>query len=136
MKATSGARSEGLVCFMEFQSNFWQHLDQLVNEAELVIDRPKGSAHPRLPQITYPLDYGYLAGTTAIDGGGIDVWVGSKGAAAGPPQAIICTVDLFKQDAEIKILLGCTQADIETILSSVNTNSQAGMLVLRPEPPA
>lgn len=43
----------------------------------IVIDRPKGSAHPRYPNLIYPFDYRYIKDTTAADGEGIDIWVGS-----------------------------------------------------------
>jgi len=56
--------------------DFWQALDLLVEEHELVIDRPAGSAHPRYLSFVYPLDYGYLKGTASSDGSGIDVWRG------------------------------------------------------------
>lgn len=55
---------------------FWNALDELVANSEIVIDRPKGSAHPRFPNFIYKVDYGFLNNTTAMDGGGIDVWVG------------------------------------------------------------
>ena len=57
--------------------SFWEALDTLAAESEIIIDRPKGSAHPRYPGFIYPLDYGYLKATTSMDGGGIDVWRGS-----------------------------------------------------------
>ena len=56
--------------------DFWGGLAHLIAEHPLVIDRPKGLPHPRFPEVVYPLDYGYLEGTQAIDGGGIDVWRG------------------------------------------------------------
>lgn len=34
-------------------------------------------AYPCYPDLIYPIDYGYLAGTSAMDGGGIDVWCGT-----------------------------------------------------------
>jgi inorganic pyrophosphatase len=83
---------------------FWDALDQLVAHAKVVIDRLKGSRHPRYPEIVYPLDYGYLDGTTAVDGGGVDVFRGSL--AAPSIVGALCTVDLMKKDVEIKILLG------------------------------
>jgi inorganic pyrophosphatase len=43
----------------------------------MVIDRPKASAHPRFPEFIYPVDYGYLAGTTGGDGDPIDICVGT-----------------------------------------------------------
>ena len=59
------------------EERFWDLAGELVGSSEVVIDRPRGSAHPKWGHIVYPLDYGYLARTTAMDGGGIDVWVGS-----------------------------------------------------------
>ena len=56
---------------------FWQTLDALVAKSEIIINRPKGSAHPYYANFIYPLDYGYLKGTAAMDGG-VDIWQGSK----------------------------------------------------------
>jgi inorganic pyrophosphatase len=109
--------------------DFWQRLDELVQTSEIVIDRPRGSAHPRYPGIIYPLDYGYLAGTTAADGGGIDIWVGSMNA--GHVTGIISTVDLYKRDAETKILLGCTLDEAHIALATHRTGSQSALLTLR-----
>jgi len=97
----------------QFNSEFWQALDKLVAESKIIIDRPKGSRHPKYPDHIYPLDYGYLEGTTAMDGGGIDVWKGSNGDYI---DAIICTVDLLKHDSEIKILIGCTEEEKQLAL--------------------
>ena len=114
------------------ENGFWHKLDQLVTEHELVIDRPKGSQHPRYPEMLYPLDYGYLADTQAADGDGIDVWVGSL-----PEQkvtAVVCTVDMLKRDTEIKLLLGCTPQEMQTILDFHNDNSdwQSAIGIERP----
>ena len=109
---------------------FWLLADKLVASHEIVIDRPQGSRHPRLPNIVYPLDYGYLADTGAIDGGGIDAWRGSL-----PDRrviGVIATIDLFKRDAEIKLLIGCTELEASQALATHNQESQAGILFLRP----
>ncbi len=42
----------------------WTRLDGLVASRDVVIDRPKGTTHPRFPGLVYPLDYGYLKGTS------------------------------------------------------------------------
>src|SRR5687767_9487517 len=57
--------------------SFWEFMEQLLITNSIIIDRSKGSSHPRYPNVIYPLDYGYLKNTTSSDGGGIDVWVGS-----------------------------------------------------------
>ena len=113
------------------ENGFWHKLDQLAAEHELVIDRPKGSRHPRYPEMVYPLDYGYLASTQAADGEGIDVWVGSLPDRA--VTAVVCTVDMLKRDTEVKILLGCTPQEAQTILDFHNDDSdwQSAILIER-----
>jgi inorganic pyrophosphatase len=116
---------------MSNSDDFWQALQTLCQQSEIIIDRPKGTAHPHYGDLIYPLDYGYLKDTTAIDGGGIDVWRGSL-----PHQminAIFCTVDLLKRDVEIKILTGCTEAEIQLIERFYNrSDNQKGLLVTKP----
>ena len=87
-----------------YDEDFWKALDELVNASEIVIDRPKGSAHPRFPDFIYRVDYGYLKNTSPMDGAGLDVWVGSGDKKI---DAVMCIVDLMKRDSEIKILIGC-----------------------------
>ncbi len=108
---------------------FWAGLDALVAASELVLDRPRGAAHPRYPDFVYPLDYGYLAGTGAADGDGIDVWVGSLPGRA--VVGMVCTVDGLQRDAEIKILLGCTPEEGTLIAGLHNQGAQAGLLIWR-----
>lgn len=114
---------------MEKDHAFWQHLDDLVARHDIVIDRPRGAPHPRYPDVVYPIDYGYLAGTSSADGSGIDLYVGSSGHAQ--VDGVICTIDLEKRDAEVKILFGCTIEEMQNIARLVNTGSMAGMLIPR-----
>lgn len=93
--------------------DFWKKLDALVASCEIVIDRPKGSCHPTWPEIVYPLDYGYLSGTSSSDGECIDLWLGSD--PAGKLDALFITVDSVNRDAEIKLMIGCTAQEIQTI---------------------
>ena len=109
---------------------FWDALDTLLAGSRIVIDRPKGSAHPRFPEMIYPLDYGYLQGTTAMDGGGIDLWRGSDTAQG--LDAIMVTVDLMKQDSEIKLLIGCTEEEKRLVEHQHNDSPwMKGLLIRR-----
>lgn len=110
-------------------SDFWLRLDELVATCKLVIDRPKGVPHPRYPAFLYPLDYGYLEGTRSGDGDGIDVWVGSQPERG--VTAIVCAVEVQQQDAEIKVLLGCTPQEAQTVLATHNVGSQSAVLLRR-----
>ena len=60
-----------------YDNEFWNLVDKLILEHEIVIDRPKGSRHPKYENYIYSVDYGYLKGTLSSDGSGIDIWVGS-----------------------------------------------------------
>ena len=114
---------------MQYNSEFWNALDKLVTNSEIVIDRPKGTAHPKYPNFIYRVDYGYLKDTSSMDGAGIDVWVGS---AEKKVDAIMCIVDLMKKDSEIKILIGCTEEE-KAIVYETHNESQfmKGVLILR-----
>ena len=108
---------------------FWQRLDALLQRCEIVVDRPKGSHHPRFHEIVYMLDYGYLAGTSSNDGEGIDVWLGSDSARQ--LDAVICTVDLDKGDAEMKLMVGCTEAEKQYIEKFYNEWPDMGAHIVR-----
>ena len=112
-----------------YNEEFWNALDELVNKSEIVIDRPKGSAHPKYPDFIYRVDYGYLRDTSSMDGAGIDVWVGSGDKKI---DAIMCIVDLKKRDSEIKIMIGCTEEEKTEVYQTHNeTQYMKGILIRR-----
>lgn len=108
---------------------FWKAIEKIIGESEIVIDRPIGSAHPRYPHIVYEVSYGYLKNTQSMDGGAIDVWLGTgEKKVAG----IICTIDLLKRDSEIKILIGCNEKEIAYIYNFHNESPyMKGILIRR-----
>jgi inorganic pyrophosphatase len=108
---------------------FWSLLEGWVATCELVIDRAAGSRHPRYPAFRYPYDYGYLSGTCSADGQGIDVWRGSLSRHR--VTAIVCTVDRFKRDAELKILVSCTESECQEICRTHNSGPQRAILIMR-----
>ena len=111
--------------------DFWDALDVLVAGSDIVVDRPKGSGHPRYPGFVYELDYGYLDGTVSSDGEGIDVWIGSLPDRM--PTAVMVTVDLVQRDSEIKVLLGCTEYEMDYVDGVHNhTDDMRGILIRRP----
>ena len=113
-----------------YNESFWKAIDTLISSGNIIIDRPKGSVHPRFPNIKYKVDYGYIENTSSMDGDGIDVWLGSL--ADKKVNAIICTVDLMKKDSEIKLLIGCTEEEINTVYEfHNNTEFMKGLLIPR-----
>ena len=108
--------------------DFWRALDALIAQCEIVIDRPTGSRHPKYSHVS-PADYGYLKETSSMDGGGIDLWTGSLPGL--PLVGMIVTVDRFKRDSEIKLLLGLTAEEIETVLAFHNESDFMKGLLIR-----
>ena len=110
-------------------NQFWSSLDELLAASQVVIDRPKGTAHPRYPEMIYPCDYGYLQGTTAIDGSGVDLFAGTLPGRG--LDAVLLTVDNHKKDVEIKLLLGCSEAEKQIVLAFLNGGLMSASLVRR-----
>ena len=111
-----------------FNNDFWRALDSLVDNSEIVIDRPKGTAHPKYPNFIYKVNYGYLK-NSSMDGAGIDVWIGSGEKKI---DAIMCIVDLMKRDSEIKMLIGCTEEEKQIVYQTHNeTEYMKGILIRR-----
>jgi len=64
-----------------------------------------------------------------MDGNGIDVYKGTNGDGI---DAIVCSVDLFKRDSEIKILIGCNEDEKRLILDFHNSGEyMKGILIRR-----
>ena len=88
------------------EHTFWTALDKLVEQSEIIIDRPKVSFIPDIRTLSIRWIMDFLRNTSSMDREGIDIWAGSDHTAG--IDAILCTVDLLKRDSEIKILLDCT----------------------------
>jgi inorganic pyrophosphatase len=107
--------------------DFWVYLQQLVEMSEIEIDRLKGSTHQRDTTGTYPVSYGFLKGTTSLDKGGVDIWVGSLGEKK--VVGALCTVDLYKRDTELKIIYDCTEVEIQSIIEYINVGEMRGIYI-------
>lgn len=88
-------------------------LQAWASQYRCVIDRPKGSRHPRYPEIVYTVDYGYLEGTSSADGEGMDVFCGAAGGSE--ITGVFVTIDQTKRDVEIKVVVGCTPLEVAAI---------------------
>jgi inorganic pyrophosphatase len=106
---------------------FWDNLDQLIVDNSIVIDRFKGTVHPNFPGFIYQLDYGYIANTSSPDGHEIDVFSGSLSEKQ--VTGILCTLDLFKKDSEIKVLYACTMSEMQTLFEFFNQGPMKAVLL-------
>jgi inorganic pyrophosphatase len=115
---------------MKHDNEFWEYLNKLARENEIVIDRPKGTKHPKY-DFFYEFDYGYIKNTKTTDGGGIDVFKGSLHNKK--IHTIICTIDLLKNDVEIKLLIGCTAGEKTKIHEFLNKNENMKGIIIEKE---
>ena len=108
--------------------DFWAIIEEMVASHKIIIDRPKGTPHPKWSNWIYEANYGYLEGTSSADGDGIDVWVGT--AENQEVSGVIVIVDSRANDSEIKILIGCTEEEIANIYARHNKyDSMKGLLI-------
>lgn len=117
-----------------FEKNFWNKLDELINLNQIVIERPRDSAHPKYSDYIYPHDYGYVTNTTSTDNAELDCWIGTRrGSKLDSKVAcgIIATIDIAKRDSEIKLLIDCTEEDMNVILECHNRGLMSGILIQR-----
>jgi integrase len=95
-------------------SGDWRRWEQLINDHGIVIDRPRGQAHPLYPDMIYPCDYGHVPGTTAADGEELDVFVGSEHVG------LVAVINLTHQPSAIsepKLLVNVSRADAGRLLA-------------------
>ena len=95
------------------RAGLWAQIGALLRSHRAVVDRPIGSTHPEHDWMVYPLDYGYLEGTSAVDGDGVDVFLGSADRATLTAAAV--TFDPFKHDVEVKLFAGCTPDEVRVV---------------------
>jgi inorganic pyrophosphatase len=90
----------------------WRRWEQLIIEHGIVIDRPRGHAHPPYPNMIYPCDYGHVPDTSAPGGEDVDVFVGPV------PTGLVGLIVLTHQPSgvsEPKLLMNLPRADADQI---------------------
>jgi len=110
------------------EDEIWSEWERIIAEHSIVIDRPKGTAHPRFPDMIYPIDYGYLEQTIGGDGVEIDIFVGSVESGL---IGLLSTHDTAKEDRETKLLWNLSDEETETVVSFLNRGAMTASLVRR-----
>jgi inorganic pyrophosphatase len=108
---------------------FWKNIDIIVKKYGYVIDRPKGSRHPRFQKFIYPFDYGFIPFTSSTDGAELDIWIGNAGN--NKVTGILNITDMDKFDAEMKILYSCTENEMMEIYNINNMLMMNAILITR-----
>ena len=72
---------------------------------QVIVDRPLGSRHPRTPDLWYPLNYGYVPGTTGGDGAPIDAYLLGIHAPVAEARGVVIGLVLRADDVEDKLVV-------------------------------
>ncbi|MCS7248346.1 MAG: nitroreductase family protein [Anaerolineales bacterium] len=94
---------------------FWEALDRLLEEGEVVIDRPRESLHGCFPQVRYPLDCGYLASPQSEAGEEMEVWMGSEPVRQA--SALFLAVDEHNLELQRSLGIGLSASEIESVVA-------------------
>ena len=71
---------------------------------KIIIDRPQGSAHPKYPDMIYPVNYGYIPNTVSGDGEELDVYLLGVNEPVTEYEARIIGIIHRKNDNEDKLI--------------------------------
>ncbi len=105
-----------------YNKEFWDIIYSFVENNKIEIDRPKGSAHPVMKNIVYPVDYGYISNVSSSDSEELDIWVGTS--CDNKINGVLCTADSHNKDCEVKIVYNCTNEEINKIILFSNERTE------------
>ena len=116
----------------QYQNNayFWQKVDTLFLASGFCQTRKKGDIHPVFKNLIYPTDYGYVPDTNSVSGDGVSVYAGSGDRST--ITALVVAADILAKELDVKILIGCTEEQVEDVLRFLNqTDYQKTVLIRR-----
>ncbi|ADV67615.1 inorganic diphosphatase [Deinococcus maricopensis] len=82
----------------------------LGQRVRVIVDRPLGSVHPRHPDLTYPVNYGELPGTTSGDGHPIDAYLVGWDVPLREAEGTVAAIVIRPGDHEDKLIVVPTGA--------------------------
>jgi len=91
---------------------------------DIMVDRPLGSCHPRYPEMIYPVNYGYIAGTMADDGEPIDVYVLGIDKPLDTFSGQVIAIIRRRDDVEDKLVVAAIPIDATEIKAAVAFQEQ------------
>lgn len=108
----------------------WETWEHIIETQGVTTERARRSIHPTLPEIIYPIDYGYVNGTVGPDGVEVDIFIGTARTGL---AALILTDDYRRADREVKLLYHCSPEEIYLVNGFINYNPDfmQGVLAMR-----
>ncbi|NDJ53414.1 MAG: inorganic pyrophosphatase [Chloroflexi bacterium] len=110
-------------------TQFWNALEDLAARHQIKIDKPRGSKHAQIANLTYPVDYGYLDGTRSKRGGGVELYMGTLGNLN--VTGVISMLDLSDYGSTMKLLIGCSAQEMADAVAVEKRGGVAATLIVR-----
>jgi inorganic pyrophosphatase len=91
---------------------------------DVVVDRPKGSKHPKYPETIYPINYGFIPNTISGDGMEIDAYIIGEEKSLKTFHGQVIAIIHRNDDVEIKLVVAkegsiYTRDEIESAVSFI-----------------
>ena len=122
----------GEVNMSNYENNayLWQKVDTLYLSSGFTLTRKKGDVHPVFKNLIYPTDYGHAKDTQSVSGEGVSVYAGSLNRYS--ITALVVAADILSKELDVKILVGCTEEEVDDVLRFLNqTDYQKTVLIRR-----
>ena len=116
----------------QYENNafFWQKVDTLFLSSSVKLTRKKGDVHPVYKNLVYPTDYGHVTDTKSVTDEGVSVYAGSGNR--NKITALVIAADTLAKELDVKMLIGCTEAEVDDVLRFLNqTDLQKTVLIRR-----
>ena len=108
---------------MEQDERYLESLKRLLGkEVTVKVDRALGSAHPKYPDLIYPINYGYIESMIAPDGDPQDAYILGVAEAVDSLCGVVLAIIVRRNDVESKLIVapkGMSFSD-EEILAAVD----------------
>ena len=106
----------------KFPERYIQARSYLGKTVGIIIDRPLGSAHPKHPDMIYPVNYGYIPNTVGGDSEELDVYLLGLNKSVTEYEAKVIGIVHRKNDNEDKLIaapdgISLSKEEIENAIS-------------------
>lgn len=109
---------------------FWQKLDTLILSSGMQRLASAGEPSPEYPRLVYPCDYVKIGEVSENGGTPLYCFIGSQKERQA--TALIVQADILERELLVKVLIGCSEEEIEKIIKFINAAEfQKAILVRR-----
>lgn len=108
---------------------FWQKLDTLILSGSRERLAEAGEPSPDYPRLVYPTEYAKIGEVSENGGTPLYCFIGSQKEKRA--SALIVQADILERELLVKVLIGCTEDEIERIIKFINAAEFQKAILIR-----